>query len=39
MPLAAVPKDDRNKGLELFADGGAAQVNSLAIRELKSVWK
>jgi fructan beta-fructosidase len=38
MPLASVPRDGQERGLEFFAEGGAAQVDSLAIRELDSVW-
>ncbi len=38
MPMGAVPEDGQDKGLELFVEGGPAEVRSLAIRELESVW-
>ena len=38
MPMGAVSKGGQDKSLELFAEGGTANIRSLAIRELKSVW-
>jgi fructan beta-fructosidase len=38
MPLGAVPEEGQAKTLELFAEGGAAVLRSLEIRELESVW-
>jgi sucrose-6-phosphate hydrolase SacC (GH32 family) len=38
MPLAALPEDGQARNLELFAEGGAARVRSLAVRELESIW-
>jgi sucrose-6-phosphate hydrolase SacC (GH32 family) len=38
MPQDALPKEGQTKTLELFSEGGVAQVRSLAVRELKSIW-
>jgi len=38
IPMAAFPEDGQDERLELFADGGTAEVKSLAVRELESVW-
>jgi sucrose-6-phosphate hydrolase SacC (GH32 family) len=39
MPQDALPEDGQASGtLELFAEGGAAKMKSLAVRELESIW-
>jgi fructan beta-fructosidase len=38
MPIGVIPEDEE-KGLDLFAKGGGAEVRSLEVYELKSVWK
>ena len=38
MPQDALPEDGKARTLELFAEGGAAKVKSLAVRELESIW-
>ena len=38
MPLDALPEDGQASTLELFTEGGAAKIKSLAIRELESIW-
>ena len=38
IPMETVTEEGQEKSLELFSEGGTANVKSLAIRELKSVW-
>jgi hypothetical protein len=38
MACLALPEDGQARNLELFAEGGAARVRSLAVRELESIW-
>jgi len=38
MPQDALPEKGWAGRLELFAEGGAAKVKSLAVRELESIW-
>jgi sucrose-6-phosphate hydrolase SacC (GH32 family) len=38
MPQDALPEEGQANKLELFAEGGAAKVRSLAVRELESIW-
>ena len=38
MPQDALPEEGQAMTLELFTEGGAAKIKSLAIRELESIW-
>jgi fructan beta-fructosidase len=38
MPMAAFPGDGQDEGVALFAEGGTANVRSLVVRELDTVW-
>ena len=38
MPMGDIPEEGQARTLELFAEGGASSVRSLAIRDLESVW-
>ena len=37
MPMRTLPKD-AVKGLQVFTNGGNTKVNSLKVREVKSIW-
>ena len=39
LPLGAVPGENAGKRLELYAEGGNAEIVKLTVRELKSVWR
>jgi fructan beta-fructosidase len=38
MPQDALPEEGQARTLELFAEGGAAKIKSLTVRELESIW-
>jgi sucrose-6-phosphate hydrolase SacC (GH32 family) len=38
MPQDALPEEGQANTLELFTEGGAAKVRSLAVREIESIW-